>query len=148
MAVAKKQTRSYEGIEPKVEKITEELSCELTPIEWNNRAHELATAHRATEQMKERKKAVMAELNADLKIAEAKENKLSSIVSNNSERRDVTVEVTHDYEKGLVTKRRTDTGEEIEKREMTTMERQSSLYDTVDADQFIEEEREAEREQA
>lgn len=145
MAVAKQETRSYDSIPAKVEKVKEELSCDLTPEEWNARAHELADAHRATEQMKERKKSVVAELNADLKIAEAKENKLSSIVASNSERRDVTVEVTNDYAKGMVTKRRTDTNEEISRREMTTMERQASIMDTIDANDYIEEVRESER---
>lgn len=136
MAIKKKQEVSYKGIPPKVVKISEELSCELNEVEWNNRAHELAEAHSFTEATKERKKSVMAELNADLKIAEAKETKLSNIVSTNSERREVTVEVRYDYEVGKVTKTRTDTGEIISEREMTDDERQSQL-DLVDADQVI-----------
>lgn len=135
-----KEERSYEGIPAKVEKVSEELSCELNTLEWNSRAHELADAHAATEAMKNRKKSIMAELNADLKVAEGKETKLSNIVSTNHEQRDVTVEVTYDYEKGLVSKIRTDTKEKISEREMTTTERQTGLFDheAVDANDLIE----------
>jgi hypothetical protein len=138
MAVTKtKKTASTEGIPPKVIKIAEELSCDLNDVEWNNRAKELADAHRETIAMSERKKSVMAELNADLKIAEAKETKLANIVATRSERRDVTVEVKYDYELGTVAKTRTDTGEIVSEREMTDDERQAEL-DLVDANNFIE----------
>jgi len=140
MAIKKKEERSYEGIPPKVEKVSQELSCELNAVEWNARAHEQADAHAATEAMKARKKSIMAELNADLKQAEAKETKLANIVSTNREIREVTVEVTYDYEKGLVTQVRTDTHEKISEREMTTTERQTGLFDheAVDANDVIE----------
>lgn len=134
-----KQKR-FEGIPNKVEKVSRELSCELNSVEWTARAHDLADAHSATEAMKNRKKSIMAELNADLKIAEGKETKLSNVVSTNREQREVTVEVTHDYEKGLVTEVRTDTKEQINSREMTTTERQTGLFDNeaVDANDVIE----------
>jgi hypothetical protein len=142
MAITKstKEERSYEGIPPKIEKVSEELSCELNPVEWNARAHELAEAHAFTEATKERKKSVMAGLNADLKIAEGKETKLSNIVSTNREQRDVTVEVVYDYEAGTVTKTRTDTNDVVSTRDMTTNERQAGLFDNepVDANAFIE----------
>lgn len=138
MAV-KKAVDKFEGIPSKVEKVSEELSCQLNDVEWSNRAREFADAQRATEAMKNRKKSVMAELNADLKVAEAKEDKLAGIVANKREQREVTVEVKYDYEKGLVTKTRTDTKEVISTREMTTSERQSGLFEetTTDADEFI-----------
>lgn len=133
----KKQKVSYEGIPSKLVKDTEELSCELTDLEWNNRARELAEAHRKTEAEKERKKSLMAELNADVKIAEGKETKLANIVATRSEQREVTVETKYDYELGLVTRRRTDTEEIISSREMTDRERQAEL-ELVDANNFIE----------
>lgn len=141
MAVKKKTEEekkqiSYEGIAPKIEKVTEELSCELNEVEWTNRARELADAHRETESQKERKKSILAELGADVKAAEAKETKLANIVANRREQREVTVEVTHDYETGFVIRKRTDTDEVISKREMTTMERQSTI---IDANDYIEE---------
>lgn len=142
MSVSKKKPeRSYEGVPPKVVKISEELSCELNEVEWQNRARELADAHRDTDQMKERKKAVMADLNADLKIAEARETKLANIVANRREQREVTVEVKYDYELGTVTKIRTDTKAVISEREMTDDERQASLFDdaATDANDVIEE---------
>lgn len=143
MAVTKKEIApsKFEGIPSKIEKVSEELSCELNDVEWSNRAREFADAQRATEAMKNRKKSVMAELNADLKVAEAKEDKLASIVANKREQREVTVDVKYDYEKGLVTKTRTDTKEAISTREMTTSERQGGLFEETqtDADTFIEE---------
>ena len=140
MAVKKKDVEeevkpSFEGIPPKIEKVKEELSCHLNDVEWNNRANELADAIRDTNEQKERKKGIMTELNADVKSAEAKQTKLASIVANHREQREVVVEVTHDYEAGFVIRRRTDTNEEIGRREMTTLERQGSL---LDANDFIE----------
>lgn len=132
-----KKKVSLEGVPPKIVKVAEELSCELNDVEWQNRARELAQAHKETEQQKERKKSVMAELGADVKIAEAKETKLANIVATKSEQRDVTVEIKYDYEKGRVSKTRTDTGEEIDNREMTDDERQSQL-EFVDANDVIE----------
>jgi len=132
-----KKKVSLEGVPPKIVKVAEELSCELNEVEWQNRARELAQAHKETEQQKERKKSVMAELGADVKIAEAKETKLANIVATKSEQRDVTVEIKYDYEKGRVSKTRTDTGEEIDNREMTDDERQSQL-EFVDANDVIE----------
>ena len=132
-----KKKVSLDGVPPKVVKVAEELSCELNDVEWQNRARELAQAHKETEQQKERKKSVMAELGADVKIAEAKETKLANIVATKSEQRDVTVKIKYDYEKGCVSKTRTDTGEEIDNREMTDDERQSQL-EFVDANDVIE----------
>lgn len=140
MAVKKINEERFNGIPSKVEKVVEELSCELNELEWTNRARELADAHRETEAQKERKKSIMAELGADVKSAEAKETKLANIVANRREQRDVTVEVVYDYEKGLIVKTRTDTKEVISTREMTTSERQASLFEenAVDANDVIE----------
>lgn len=140
MAVKKKSDEAevkpdFTGVPPEITKVTEELSTALNDVEWNNRANELADAIRDTNEQKERKKSIMAELNADVKSAEAKQTKLAGIVANRREQRDVTVEVTKDFETGFVTRKRTDTGEEIGRREMTTLERQGSL---LDANAFIE----------
>ena len=132
MAIEEKKERSYDGIAPKIEKVTEQLSTELNDVEWQNRARELADAHKATEATEENKKSIMAELNADLKVAKAKESKLANIVANRREIREVTVEVTYDYEKGVVIRKRTDSDEEISRRDMTTTERQSGLFDELD----------------
>lgn len=130
----------YAAIPTKVEKVTQELSCKLNDVEWNNRANELADAHRKTISEEQRKKDVAAEIGADVKAAKANENKLATIVATRREQREVVVEVTHDYVKGMVRKVRTDTKEEIDSREMTTTERQSSLFEEegVDANDVIE----------
>lgn len=144
MAIEKIE-RSYEGIPSKVENVTEELTVELTQEEWEQRVQDFARAQRNTESTKDRKKSVMAELNSTLKIAELREDQLAGIVTSKREQRDVTVEITSDYEAGKVIKKRTDTGEVINTRDMTTMERQGGLFDEVeddprvtDANDFIE----------
>ena len=115
------------GLEPKIVKISEELSCELNEVEWQNRARELAEAHKEVARQEERKKTVTAGLNNDVKIAKAKESKLADVVATREEQREVTVQVKYDYELGTVTKTRTDTGEVISEREMTDNERQAEL---------------------
>jgi hypothetical protein len=65
-----KKKVSLEGVPPKVVKVAEELSCELNDVEWQNRARELAQAHKETEQQKERKKSVMAELGIETRHEE------------------------------------------------------------------------------
>lgn len=139
--------KASEQLEPKIVKISEELTCDLTEDEWRNRAKDLASAHQEAEAQEERKKSITAELNADLKIAKAKESKLAGIVATRSERREVTVELKYDYEQGRVIRTRTDTNEVISDREMTDNERQAELdlSTSVDANDFIEQERKAER---
>lgn len=150
MTVKKLNEKKFEGIAPKVEKVTEELSCALNDVEWNNRAQELADAHKKTEAEKQRKKDVSAEINADVKAAEARESKLANVVATRREQREVVVEVTYDYQKGIVSKTRTDTKEVISTRDMTTMERQESLFEdnAVDANDVIESRHEDEKKDA
>lgn len=129
MAVQKTEEKPYEDVPPKLEKITEELSCELNDVEWDNRAREMAEAQEKAEAEEQRKKDVMKQLNADVATAKAKVSKLANIVATKREQRDVVVDVKYDYSKGVVTHTRTDTGQVIKNREMTTMERQGGLFD-------------------
>lgn len=135
MAIEKEETAVEESkaiAAPKIVKIKEELLCDLNEVEWQNKARELADSHRDTDAQKERKKGIMAELNADVKAAEARETKLANIVATRTERREVIVEVKYDYELGTVTRKRTDTGAVISEREMTSDERQGELFDAND----------------
>lgn len=143
MTVEKKMDKIYQEIPSKIEKVSEELSCELNQVEWENRARELAEAQGKMEAERQRKKDVMKQLNADVAVAENRVSKYANIVSTKREQRDVTVEVVYDYEKGVVTKVRTDTEETINTRDMTTTERQSGLFD-FEAEQNSEEEQLAE----
>lgn len=134
MAVKKAAEEKVEGqefseIPPKIEKVTEELSCELNQVEWDNRAREMAEAQEKAEAEEQRKKDVTKQLNADVAVAKNKVSKFANIVATRREQRDVIVEVKYDYEKGMVTKIRTDTNETIHSREMTTTERQGGLFD-------------------
>ncbi len=132
------------GLEPKIVKISEELSCELNEVQWNNAARDLADAHKEVAVQEQRKKDINKELTHDVDLAKAKRNKLADAVSTRRELREVTVEVKYDYELGTVTKVRTDTDEVISSREMTDQERQAEL-EFHDANDVIEEGRAAER---
>jgi hypothetical protein len=125
------------GLPPKVVKITEELSCELNDVEWQNRARELADAHKEVAVQEQRKKDIMKELGHDVSMVKTKESKLADTVATRRELREVTVQVKYDYELGMVEKTRTDTGETISTREMTDQERQAEL-DFRDANDVIE----------
>lgn len=130
--------KAAQGMEPKIVKISEELSCELNEVEWQNRARELADAHKEVAFQEQRKKDITKELGHDVALAKTKESKLADTVATHRELREVTVEVKYDYELGIVSKTRTDTGESISEREMTDNERQTEL-DIRDANDFIEE---------
>lgn len=136
--------KAAQGLEPKVVKISEELSCELNDLEWTNASRDLADAHKEVGFQEQRKKDINKELTHDVDLAKAKRNKLADMVSTKRELREVTVEVKYDYELGTVTKIRTDTDEVISTREMTDSERQAEL-DFRDANDVIEEGRAAER---
>lgn len=142
--MAKELQKPAEGLEPKIIKVSEELSCELNEVEWQNRARELAEAHKEVAHQEQRRKDIMKELGHDVSMAKTKESKLADTVATRRELRDVTVEVKYDYELGTVTKTRTDTNEVISEREMTDSERQSEL-DFQDANKFIEDARAEER---
>lgn len=132
------------GLEPKIVKISEELSCELNEVEWTNAARELADAHKEVAHQEQRKKDITKELSHDVGIAKAKESKLADVVATRRELREVTVEVKYDYDLGVVTRTRTDTDEVISTRDMTDQERQAEL-EFHDANDVIEEGRAAER---
>lgn len=132
------------GLEPKIVKISEELSCELNDVEWQNAARELADAHKEVAHQEQRKKDITKELSHDVGIAKAKESKLADVVATRRELREVTVEVKYDYDLGVVTRTRTDTNEVISTRDMTDQERQAEL-EFHDANDVIEEGRAAER---
>ena len=131
-----------EKVEPKVTKTTEELPCKLNEVEWNSRVHDLTDAYTGLQEKQEKKKAMMTQMNADIKGAEAKHAKLSNVVATRQETREVTVETIFDYEEGTVTRKRTDTGEVLTTREMIDAERQGRL---IDADDFISSARDEER---
>lgn len=125
--MGKELAKAAQGLEPKIVKITEELSCELNDVEWQNRARELADAHKEVAIQEQRKKDITKELGHDVSMAKTKESKLADTVATKRELRDVTVQVKYDYELGTVEKTRTDTGEIISTREMTDNERQAEL---------------------
>lgn len=130
----------------KVVKVTEQLSCKLNEVEWQNRARELAEANQAVASKEEVKKNVTKELTAEVSKAKAEAARLTSVVSSHHELREVTVEVIYDYDKGTVTRRRTDTGEVLGERQISDQERQAEL-DFHDANEVIEDTRAAEREE-
>lgn len=126
LRVYKELGKDYKNrvITPAVQESFKASTAQFTAAELITKRGEVKA--KAEEQ---RKKDVMKQLNADVAVAKNKVSKYANIVATRREQRDVIVEVKYDYEKGMVTKVRTDTNETIHSREMTTTERQGGLFD-------------------
>ena len=105
----------------------EELPHTLSDDERLNKADELANAVHKVESSKENKKIQMQHLANEVKIAEARRDRLSNIVASGIEYRTTGVEERIDWGKGKFTKTRLDTGEIFFERELTEAEKQVDL---------------------
>lgn len=119
-----------------VRKVSESLPCKLSDTERLEFADLLAQANQGVESAEANKKSMLAQMTSEVKLAQARREKLTNIVSTGTEYRDVTVEEKLDYEAGKYIKTRTDTGEVIIERRMTDKEKQTSLLQ--DGQQFSE----------
>jgi hypothetical protein len=122
----KERTMEGEAIEVRSQTkfTTKELRCVLTTQERLEMGDELSKETTAAEQAEDRKKAVGAQLKADVDEHNAKCRRLASVLSAGYEYREVKCEETWDYDAGLVTVFRTDTGEAVTMRKMTAQEQQ------------------------
>lgn len=107
--------------------MTKNLPCQLTDEEQRERGIELARTNEDYASEEKRQADIKAELKAQLAGIEARRTSLASIVRRKEEYRDVKVEEHYDYQRGVVVQVRTDTGEQIMRREMTEAERQAKL---------------------
>lgn len=105
----------------------EQLLCKLTEEELKARAHRLASTVAELEGVALRKKDLTAGLNAEQKRIEAERSHLAMIVREGKESRPVVVEITRDYAHAELVETRTDTGEVVRRRTLTTEEMQQEL---------------------
>lgn len=103
------------------------LPCGLTDAERLAKGIELARANEDIGNEESRQGDLKADMKARLTALEAEVGNLATIVRRNEEYRDVDVQEIFDYAKGNVCQVRTDTGEQIHRREMTESERQEML---------------------
>jgi hypothetical protein len=87
---------------------------------------ESATAEGARKSENDKRKAAIEKI-------EEETQRIAGVVQSGEEVRDVTCEVTKNFDSRTVTVTRTDTGEFVEERIMTEAERQESLFDDADA---------------
>ncbi len=119
----------------KTRRVTDNLPCELTDEERLRFADDLAEATQQAEQAKLNKQSAMQQQNTEIKLAEARRERLANIVASKIEYRDVLVDVVTDYDNDRFTRTRHDTGEILEDRKLTDDEKQATIFDveTVDA---------------
>lgn len=111
----------------RVEKVTKNLPCKLTEAELKDFGRKLAVKCEDIAAEESRQKDQKSEMKARLDGMESERAQLAIVVRRQEEQRDVECTETFDYELGKVTIVRTDTGDEIRVRPMTTEERQQVL---------------------
>lgn len=104
-----------------------EVRFHLTPEELADRAQRLAAACNGITELDERHADIRAGLKAERKEAVAEWRRLTRVVSEGAEWREVAVEERPDYSRRCVDIVRMDTGEILESRAMTDDERQTSF---------------------
>lgn len=106
---------------------TKLLPCKLTEVEKVTRGRELASRMEDREQVQMHAEEAKSEFKAQIQAHEAVIDQLKRIVLDGSERREIECMYHKDYENNTVLTIRTDTGEEVDSRRMTTEERQEML---------------------
>lgn len=125
----------------KTNRVKDVLPCELTDDERLRFADELAESTQQAEQARLNKQSTMQVHNTEIKVAEARRERLANIVASKIEYRDVIVEEKTDFDNDRFTRERTDTGEILVNRKLTDYEKQATLFDADDTES--EEESEA-----
>lgn len=106
---------------------TRSLTCKLSQDEWEARADTFADAQSRLESSEANKKAVMSDLTSKVNQAKADVSRLSRIVANREEVRDVKVKIEYDFDEAIVNEIRLDTDETYYTRAMTEQEKQGRL---------------------
>ena len=128
----------------KVEVIKDMLPVALTDEERLQFADELAKANQAVEHAIDEKKYLTGQAGSRVKQAEAHRDEITNIVSSGKEWREVIVHRVFDYDKGILTETRIDTGEVIASRPLTDHEKQGNLLDELpEAEEAADEQAEA-----
>ena len=122
----------------KLEVVKEVLPVQLTDQERLDFANELAKANQAVEHAIDEKKYLNSQAGSRVKQAEAHRDEITNIVSSGKEWREVIVHRVFDYEKGILTETRIDTGEVIASRPLTDVEKQGNLLDELPEEEVVE----------
>ena len=120
-----------EGPKPVTKKLTIQLSCALTPVEFEQRAKALAATASEMHSEEDRQDSIKAGLKATLSDISKRRSMLADIVTRCEEMRDVEADELFDFSTGRVVRSRTDTGEVVLTRPMTGEERQRGLFGEV-----------------
>lgn len=110
-----------------IKKMVEELACELTPDEQDDRSQQLAGVLETMQETAARHEDTKATMKSEIKALEAKRDKLGMVVRRRKENREVAVEVLADDARGEASYVRMDTGEVYHTRPMHQSERQTEL---------------------
>jgi len=111
----------------KIIESTEALKCQLTKEEFNERAKKLAETLDDLRQAEAERKAAVEQFKNKIASLEAQAAHLANVVRNGWEIRPVVVETTIYYKRNLLFKKRLDTQEQLERRELRPEERQMEL---------------------
>ena len=120
--------------EPIARRTTEHLSCLLTDAEIRQYGADLAVTVQDVASETDRQADIRAQLKARMAELEARQSQLAIKISRGEEFRDVEVLVWINYDAGVETRTRVDTGEEIASRPLREDERQGGLPGIDDAE--------------
>lgn len=104
--------------------VTKSLPCILTDAERLQFGADLARESNLLQEAEDRKKAVGSQLKAEIEEHRAKANLKAALISAGYEYRDIECQEIWEYELGMVTIWRNDTGEVVSTRAMTKGEQQ------------------------
>lgn len=110
-----------------VKTITRSLPCRLTDDELMKAGSDLATVVEDITNEESRQTDQKTQMKAKLTELDARRSQLAIKVRRREEFREVEVEIDFDYQRGMITEIRTDTGEQLNIRRMTDSERQQAL---------------------
>lgn len=111
------------------EKVREYLKCVLTETELRENGITLARANTKVAELEANKKAFNDQIKADISAAESEIGRLSSMLQNGYEFRQVECAVERDYSNQIATVYRLDTGETVKTWQMSPDELQGHLFE-------------------
>jgi len=125
--MGKKKKKAEEALKEKRVETTKELSCVLTPEEYAERADAMADKAHELGALEGQKKSVADDYKGRISSAEAEMYRLSNIVKNKSEFRDVKCVEVYDYKEGEYRLERLDTCEVVSRRPLRNDEKHEQL---------------------
>lgn len=114
----------------KVLKTSKKLPVKLDDDELLERGKQLVDNMRKTAVAESEREAENKKRKGDIELLEGITARLAGVIQNGSEDRDVDCEIRKDFEHGVVTVVRLDTGEVVETRPMDAQERQEEMFES------------------